>query len=63
MQTWRRQTLIVGICFAVVVFARLYFKHHFGAVDDDASGGLTPNQGSTSMDEPRDTVVTLDTNP
>lgn len=63
MQTWRRQTFIVGICFAVVVFARLYFKHHFGAVDDNASGALTPAQETTPTDGPRDTVVTLDTNP
>jgi hypothetical protein len=63
MQTWRRQTFIVGICFAVVVFARFYFENNFGAVPDTASGGPTPVEEAVETDSPRDTVVTLDTNP
>lgn len=63
MQTWRRQTFIVAICFAVVVFARLYFKRNFDAVPDTASGSSTPVGEAVETNSPRDTVVTLDTNP
>jgi hypothetical protein len=69
MQTWRRQTIIVGICFAVVMLARFYFKHNFAGMDDGSQGipatdkGEVTGSSASDLQDPRDTVVTLDPNP
>jgi len=69
MQTWRRQTIIVGLCFAVVVAARFYVKNLFQgltdgspAVSTSAAEGAADGPASGSSATP-DTVVTLDLNP
>ena len=70
MQTWRRQTIVVGICFAVVFLARIYFKNYFVGVEGPSESGpaaeSAPSQEGAAADQvsgARDTVVTLDTDP
>ena len=69
MQTWRRQTIIVGLCFAVVVAARFYVKNQFQGLTDGAPAG-SASPADAAADSPglgtsaaTDTVVTLDLNP
>lgn len=70
MRAWRRQTIVVGICFAVVFLARIYFKNHFVGVEGPSESGPAvesnpPSKGAAAdqVSGARDTVVTLDTDP